>query len=103
MITWMRHEQHGRMPAYGREEVERAQSHGWHVETEDEHMRLVLKLNGAVVLPQPVAPVSPPEEEYHEPIPEEAERAQLYALAEQRGIRVDRRWGLERLRLTVGA
>jgi hypothetical protein len=69
------------MPAYGPEEINRAIGHGWHGEAD--------------------APKPPPVEDDHEPIPEEAERAQLYALAEQREIRIDRRWGLERLRRVV--
>ncbi len=35
-LTWMRHPNHGRMPAYGNEEINRAIGHGWHVETPEE-------------------------------------------------------------------
>lgn len=89
MLIWMRHPNHGRMDVYSQGEVDLAITRGWYVET---------------AVPVTATAVAEPEEpaDDHEPIPESAERAQLYALAEQRGIRVDRRWGLERLRKTVG-
>ena len=89
MLIWMRHPQHGRMDVYSQGDVELAITRGWYVE---EAPAVVVQAE-AVPEPEPEAPAA---------TPEDIERAQLYALADDLGIRIDRRWGLERLRKTVG-
>ena len=89
MLIWMRHPNHGRMDVYSQGEVDLAITRGWYVETAEPVT--------ATAVAATEAPVDDPA-----PIPEDIERAQLYALADDLGIRVDRRWGLERLRKTVG-
>ena len=96
MLIWMRHPQHGRMDVYSQGEVDLAITRGWYVETAA-HVTAP-----AVPVTATAAAVPEPAPEVPAATPEDVERAQLYSLADDLGIRVDRRWGLERLRKTVG-
>ena len=75
----MEHPKHGRMPVYDTSAIKQHEAWGWTVVEE--------------VAEEPAAIV---------PESEEDERYRLISLAETRGVHIDRRWGLERLRAALG-
>ncbi len=79
----MEHPKHGRMPVYDTSAVKQHEAWGW----------TAVEEVAAEPAPEPVASV---------PESEEDERYRLISLAETRGVHIDRRWGLERLRAALG-
>ena len=112
MLIWMRHPNHGRMDVYSQGEVDLAITRGWYVEESPAAEKSAAKVGsesedwrgsqGDSAAASVIKSVAQVDTVASAQTPEDIERAQLYAIADQRGIRVDRRWGLERLRKTVG-